>query len=41
MGVYEVVYEIELVIDGNSVRETIERYVDRSPIPLIEIRRTH
>jgi len=38
---YGVTHEIELVIDGKNVKETIERYFDKSPTPLVEIRRIH
>jgi len=40
--VAQVIYEVELIIDGNNVKETVERYLDdRNIEPLIEIRRVH
>jgi len=37
-----VIYEVELIIDGNNVKETVERYLDgRNIEPLIEIRHVH
>jgi len=37
----EIRYEVELIIDGGAVKETVELYFDRHVEPLIEIRRIH